>query len=103
MSQSHNAQDVFETQRLDIWLFRTRIFKTRALASQIIRKGRIRITRGDISERVSKPHKKIKAGDKLTFMRNRHLINIEVISAPHRRGPASEAQLHYQAFEEHCS
>ena len=92
-------QDELETQRLDIWLFRTRILKTRALATQTIRKGRIRMTRGGISERVSKPHKKIRAGDILTFMRSRHLINIEVISAPHRRGPASEAQMHYKIYE----
>jgi len=34
-----------ETQRLDIWLFRTRLFKTRALSARIIRMGRVRIPR----------------------------------------------------------
>ncbi|MEP6343192.1 MAG: RNA-binding S4 domain-containing protein [Maricaulaceae bacterium] len=84
---------------MDIWLFRARIFKTRTLASQTIRKGRVRITRGTISERVSKPHKKIRSGDILTLMRNRQLINIVVLSAPNRRGPASEAQTHYKIYE----
>ena len=98
-SPVQDTHEILDAQRLDIWLFRTRLLKTRALASQTIRKGRIRMTRGGISERVSKPHKKIRAGDVLTFMRNRHLINIVVISAPHRRGPAPEAQLHYKIHE----
>lgn len=99
LASPQDSQSELETQRLDIWLFRTRLLKTRALASQTIQKGRVRVMRGGVSERVSKPHKKIRAGDVLTFMRNRHLINIEVLSTPHRRGPASEAHMCYQTFE----
>ena len=85
-----------DTQRLDIWLFRTRFLKTRALAARLIRTGRVRITRHGESVRVLKPHAKVRSGDIITFMRERSLINIEVLSNPHRRGPAPEAQSHYQ-------
>ncbi len=88
--------DEIETQRLDIWLFRTRLLKTRALATRTIRKGRVRLTRQGESKRILKPHAKVRAGDIITFMRERELINIEVISHPLRRGPASTAQLHYE-------
>ena len=88
-----------DTQRLDIWLYRTRLLKTRALASRTIRTGRIRLTRNGKSERVIKPHKKIRSGDIITFMRARDLVNIEVLSNPHRRGPAPEARSHYQPCE----
>jgi len=86
--------------RLDIWLFRTRFTKTRALAARIIRTGRVRITRRGESKRILKPHAKVRAGDIITFMRGRELINIEVISHPPRRGPAISAQLHYEAYAE---
>jgi len=89
-----------DTQRLDIWLFRTRLLKTRALAARIIRTGRVRMTRHHKCERILKPHTKVRAGDIITFMRERELIHVEVLSNPHRRGPAPEASLHYQPYGE---
>jgi ribosome-associated heat shock protein Hsp15 len=86
------------TQRLDVWLFRTRLLKTRALAARIIRTGRVRITHNGKCERILKPHTKVRAGDVITFMRERELIHVEVLGNPLRRGPASEAALHYQPF-----
>ena len=88
-----------DTQRLDIWLFRTRLIKTRALAARLIRTGRVRITRNGTCERVLKPHKKVRPTDVITFMRERSLINIEVLSHPDRRGPAPEARTHYQQHD----
>jgi len=78
-----------ETQRLDIWLFRTRLFKTRALSARIIRMGRVRMTRYGKCERILKPHTKVRSGDIITFMREKTLVNIEVLSNPHRRGPST--------------
>lgn len=90
-----NADD---TQRLDIWLYRTRLLKTRAMAARTIRSGRVRMTRNGKCERITKPHTKVRAGDIITFMRERHLVNIEVLSNPYRRGPAPEAQNCYQTL-----
>ena len=82
-------------------LFRTRLLKTRALAARTIRTGRVRMTRqGDDCKRILKPHAKVRAGDVITFMRERELINIEVLSHPKRRGPASAARLHYQDYDQ---
>lgn len=96
--QAKAAIDI-ETQRLDIWLFRTRLLKTRALAARMIRTGRVRMTRNGKSERILKPHAKVRSGDIITFMREKNLVYIEVLSNPHRRGPSPEARSHYQSCE----
>ena len=85
-----------DEQRLDIFLFRSRLIKTRAQAAKIIRMGRVRLERFGQSERVRKAHTKIKKGDIITFMRGSDLIHIEIDTLPHRRGPASEARSHYR-------
>ncbi len=82
--------------RLDVWLFRTRIFKTRSLATKMILSGKIRITRHGRTERVRKPGLFLKPGEHVTFMRGPKLIEIEMISPGTRRGPASEAQSLYR-------
>lgn len=82
--------------RLDVWLFRTRIFKTRSLATKMILNGKIRITRNGRTERVKKPGLCLKPGEHVIFMRGKHLKQIEMISAGTRRGPAPEAQSLYR-------
>ena len=70
--------------------------KSRKLASQLISKGRIRLTRNGQTIRVKKPHHLIRSGQSITFMRGATLINVEMISAGTRRGPAPEAQSLYR-------
>ena len=82
--------------RLDVWLFRTRIFKTRSLANKMILGGKIRITRNGRTERIRKPGLILKPGEHVTFMRGQKLMDIEMISAGTRRGPAPEAQSLYR-------
>lgn len=86
-------------QRLDIWLFRTRLFKTRSLATKMITKGKLRLTRNGHTTRVKKPHYSVRAGDGLSFMRGQTVLNLTVIALPPRRGPAPEAQTHYELME----
>ncbi len=78
--------------RLDVWLYRTRLFKTRSFAAKAILKGKIRITRHGQTKRVTKPHQAIRPGDQVTFMRGPNLVQVEMIGAGVRRGPAPEAQ-----------
>lgn len=85
-----------EGQRLDVWLYRTRFFKTRRLATKMITKGKIRITRNGQTERTTKPHFKIRPGDQAVFMRSEALIHVEMIDIATRRGPAREAQTLYR-------
>lgn len=85
-----------EGQRLDVWLYRTRFFKTRSLATKMVLKGKIRITRKGQTERTVKPHVKIRPGDHAVFMRGETLIHVEMIDIAKRRGPAPEAQSLYR-------
>lgn len=80
-----------ETMRLDKWLFYARFFKTRALASALITKGRVRLN----GQRQSKPGHVIAPGDVLTFPMGTTARVIRVVAPGTRRGPASEAQTLY--------
>lgn len=86
--------------RLDIWLFRTRLLKTRGLAARLIAKGKIRLKRNGRIDRVQKPHTLIRPGDQITFMRGQELISVEMVGSGTRRGPAVEAQRLYIRQEE---
>lgn len=87
--------NVNEACRLDIWLYRTRLLKTRGLAAKLITKGKIRVRRNGLMERVKKPHTLIRPGNHVTFMRGMELISVEMVAAGTRRGPAPEAQKLY--------
>lgn len=76
--------------RIDKWLFFTRFYKTRALATAAVAGGHV--TRN--GER-AKPATAVKVGDKLEITRDRYTWHIGVLQVPARRGPASEAQRCY--------
>lgn len=84
-----------ETTRLDKWLFYARFFKTRALASALITKGRVRLN----GQRQSKPGHSIGPGDVLTFPMGAQIRVIRVLAPGSRRGPAAEAQALYLDLE----
>ena len=86
------------TQRLDIWIYRCRLLKTRSLATRMILDGKIRITRNGVTERTTKPGFKVRAGDSILFLRGETVINVIVDALPERRGPAPEAQSHYRVI-----
>ena len=81
--------------RVDIWLWRARFYKTRALAGAQIKKRGVRITRYGQTRRTDKPGSTIIAGDIVTFGRAPHIRSVEVLDIGTRRGPASEAALLY--------
>jgi len=84
---------------LDLWLYRTRLQKTRTGAARLISKGKVRITRNGVTERTKKPHTLIRPGDSVTFMRETELLSIKMKSPGTRRGPAPEAQALYERLE----
>ena len=63
---------------------------------KLISSGKVRLTRNGETIRVKKPHQVIRTGQSVTFMRGKTLINVEMISAGTRRGPAPEAQRLYR-------
>ena len=81
--------------RLDKWLWATRFFKTRPLATEAIAGGKVQVN----GQRV-KPGKVLCVGDELAIRRGRNLYVIIVRGLATRRGPASQASLLYEETEE---
>lgn len=81
--------------RLDVWLWRARFFKTRALAAKACESGHIRLERFGQIHRVEKAAAAVKPGDRLIFALGARLIDVEICAAGERRGPAPEAQTLY--------
>ena len=84
------AERAPERVRLDVWLWRARFFRTRALAAEAAAKG-LRVN----GQRVAKPGAGLKIGDVLTFAKAGRIRVIEVAALGERRGPASEARALY--------
>lgn len=83
--------------RLDLWLWRARFYKSRALATRTVKGGKIRLERYGQTIRASKPKTLLRPGDRLTFIRGQDLFHIEVMGMGSRRGPASEAHMLYRS------
>lgn len=84
---------------MDVWLWRARFYKSRALATRTVKDGKIRLERYGQTIRASKPNTILRPGDRLTFMRAQELFHIEVLAMGSRRGPAKEALTLYQIVE----
>jgi ribosome-associated heat shock protein Hsp15 len=78
--------------RLDKWLWQARFFKTRALAAQLVGKGRLRINQTI----VTKAHHRVRPGDVLTFPQGQIVRVVRVVDLGSRRGPTDEAQALYE-------
>lgn len=76
--------------RLDRWLWFTRFFKTRSLATAAVTGGRIKVN----GERV-KPAHDVRVGERLSLTIQQETMEIDVLDIPARRGPAAEAQACY--------
>jgi len=79
-----------ESLRIDRWLWFTRFYKTRGLASVAVAGGHVKVN----GER-AKPGSKIKEGDVIELVRDQLPFRLEAGPLPERRGPASEARLCY--------
>src|SRR5580704_3915285 len=76
--------------RLDKWLWHTRFFKTRSLATAAINGGKVHLN----AERV-KPAHRVRVGDRLSLSLQGIVGEYEVLGLPARRGPAAEALTQY--------
>jgi ribosomal 50S subunit-recycling heat shock protein len=82
--------------RVDVWLWRARFFKSRALAGDCVSAGRVRLARDGSVRRLEKPASLVATGDRLLFPTpDGRLRHITVLALGERRGPASEARLLY--------
>ncbi len=79
-------------QRLDKWLWFSRLIKTRSQASKLVSAGKVRVNR----VKVTKPSAGVREGDVITAVIHQKLRIIKVLAPGHRRGPAVEAQELYE-------
>ncbi|QYJ02368.1 RNA-binding S4 domain-containing protein [Thalassovita mediterranea] len=85
-----------EELRLDIWLWRARFFKTRALATAHVTGKGVRLSRNGQLRKVTKPGFRILPGDIVSFPRGGQIVSVRVLDHGERRGPASEARELYE-------
>jgi ribosome-associated heat shock protein Hsp15 len=79
-----------ERLRIDKWLWATRFYKTRSLASDEIDKGRIQV-----NGQVAKPSREVKAGDTVMMRQGPVIRTVTVLGISQQRGPAQLAQQLY--------
>lgn len=84
------------SQRVDKWLWYTRLFKSRSLAAKFVETGKIRVRTGEERTKLSKPSQTVRVGDILTFPYGDHIKIVKVREPGKRRGPAPEARLLYE-------
>ena len=75
-----------EAVRLDVWLWASRMFKTRALAKAAIESSRVRVDGA-----TAKPSRSLRMGDALEVQRGEERFELEVLALSERRGSAPEA------------
>jgi ribosome-associated heat shock protein Hsp15 len=81
--------------RIDKWLWAARLFKTRALAVEALKGGRVQVNGAR-----AKPSKEVRPGDRIELASGRLRRTVDVRATSPRRGPASEAALLYEETAE---
>ena len=80
------------SQRLDKWLWFTRVVKTRSLAAALVADGKVRVNR----ERTDKPSHQVRPGDVITVAVHSRVRILKVVAGGTSRGPAKVAQTLYE-------
>lgn len=88
-----------ERQRVDVWLFRARLAKTRAEAARLVSEGGVRLVHNGQARRLEKPSVELAPGDVLVVPGSDGVRTIEVRALGDRRGPAAEARTLYTAVD----
>lgn len=90
--EPHIALPGGSRQRIDKWLFFTRMAKSRSIAQDLIRSNHVRVN----GELVSQPSAQVKTGDRIELKLERRDIVLVVKAGGERRGPFEEARLLYE-------
>lgn len=83
-----------ESVRLDKWLWAARFFKTRRLAADAIKGGKV-----SVNGVRAKPAKELHAGSEVRLTKGSYEFVVIVQGLAEQRGPAVEAQKLYQELE----
>jgi ribosome-associated heat shock protein Hsp15 len=84
-----------ERLRIDKWLWAARLTKTRSLAADAVKGGRVQVN----DQRV-KPSREVRPGDRVEITVGQTRRTVVVLGVAERRGPAKEAQLLYEETAE---
>ena len=79
-------------QRLDKWLFFTRLQKSRSIAQKAIEAGHVRVN----ETRITQSSFAVKIGDVVIISLDRRDMTVRVLQPGNRRGPYEEARLLYE-------
>ena len=77
--------------RLDLYLHRIRLVKSRTLAQSLIETGYVRVD----GKRIEKTSEQVDVGSVIALPLQGKVRVVKVLALPARRGPAREAQLCY--------
>src|SRR3954452_4056626 len=80
--------------RVDKWLWVARLTKTRALAAEAVKAGRVKV-----NGVAAKPSKEVGEGDRIELRTGPVRMDVMVHGVAERRGPAAEAQKLYAETE----
>ena len=81
-------------QRLDKWLWFSRVLKSRTSAARLIAEGKVRVNR----VRTMKPSQPVREGDILTLAVRGRVLVVRILAPGERRGPASEGRQLYEVL-----
>ncbi len=81
--------------RIDKWLWTSRFFKTRSMATAAVNGGKVHLNR----QRV-KAGRTVNVGDSLSIQKNNELYDVIILGINTKRRPAKEARLTYEESEQ---
>ena len=91
MKETSELQNI----RIDKWLWAARFFKTRALAAEAVKGGKV-----EVNGQKARPAKTVRVNDELRIRRCPYEYFITVLGITPQRGPASQAVNLYQESPE---
>ena len=81
--------------RIDLFLHRIRLVKSRTLAQALVERGTTRID----GKRVDKPSEPVRVGSVIALPLHGRVRVLRILALPGRRGPATEARLAYEEID----
>ncbi|BBP42263.1 RNA-binding S4 domain-containing protein [Thiosulfativibrio zosterae] len=88
-------EDLDDKVRVDKWLWAARFFKTRGLALEALKGGKI-----ELNGQKPKPSKVIALGDELSITQEHRKVKVTVLAISDKRGSAEMAEHLYRLNEE---
>lgn len=95
--------------RLDVWLWRARLFKTRSLAAARILEGGVRLgpiapsTAPGMGMALAKPSSPVRIGCAITMAGPDGILALRILALPARRGPPAEGRACYSQIADDAS